>query len=117
RICTVRSSQRPLCGPSCRVNASSFPSGDQLIGEDDGLGGIIFGRLHEPEVSGRAFPPFAATSQMCDTSTLTLGPGFEDQVKWRLSRAPETSKPTTCHYVPQALLTCLSAQSKTDLLR
>jgi hypothetical protein len=51
-----------------------------------------------------------------DTSTLTLGPGFENEVKWRLGRAPEASKPTTCHYVPQALLTCLSAKSKTDLL-
>jgi len=52
-----------------------------------------------------------------DTSALTLGPDFEDEVKWRLGRAPEASKPTTCHYVPQALLTCLSAKSKTDLLR
>jgi hypothetical protein len=48
---------------------------------------------------------------------LPLGPGFEDKVKWRLGRAPEMSKSATYHYVPQALLTGLSAESKTDLLR
>ena len=52
-----------------------------------------------------------------DSSTLALGSGFEDEVKWGLGRAPKTSESATCHYVPQALLTCLSAESKTDLLR
>ena len=73
----------------------------------------LVGQNHSPRLSEEPGPNDTAV----DTSTLTLGPYFEDQVKWRLSRAPEASKPTTCHYVPQALLTCLSAKSKTDLLR
>jgi len=75
-----------------------------------------------PGYSAKIIPPRLSeepgpNETAVDTSTLTLGPGFEDQVKWRLGRAPEASKPTTCHYVPQALLTRLSAKSKTDLLR
>src|SRR5216683_5324070 len=86
RICTVRRSLSPECGSSCLVKVRSFPSGDQEMGEDGELGGRTLGRLQEPEVRRRGFPPSAEMSQMCE--------GIGAFV-WRKSLSP-TSNASRC---------------------
>src|SRR6266571_556570 len=86
RICTVLSSPWPVWGSSWRVKERNFPSGDQEIGEEGELGGRTLGRLQEPEVRRRAFPPSAEMSQMCE--------GIGAFV-WRKSLSP-TSNASRC---------------------
>ena len=48
------------------TKAIFVPSGDHESGDDGAPGGIVTGKLHEPEVNLLASPPAAAINQMCD---------------------------------------------------
>src|ERR1051325_657904 len=56
----------PACADSRLVMAIVFPSGDQESGDGAAPGGWAMGRLQEPEVTRRALPPAAGTTQTWD---------------------------------------------------